>query len=139
PHSIPTRRSSDLNPQHLFARHGETNVVEHRRNVVAAINVRKHLIPSAALAHLFEATVQVPHLNIDPADRLTAQFHHAANGSMHRWMCRTNVHEHGFGRKLNLTLFEFYVQWFHRFRLFLDTFGGVDERASSHSESWFET
>ena len=101
-HPVPLTTLGHRDAQHLLARQREAHVVEHRRDVVAAIDVRENLRPGPALAHLLEATVQVTDLHVDVFDDLSAELHHAAHRAVHGRMRRADVEEHRLRRHFQL-------------------------------------
>ena len=103
-----------LDAEQLLDGQREAHVVEHRRDVVAAIDVGEDLRPGAAFAHLLEAAVQVPDLHVAALDGLARQLEHDADGAVHGRMRRSHVEQHGLGGELDLALVEVSIERLHQ-------------------------
>src|SRR5262245_28170749 len=112
-HPVPLAAVGNLYAEHLFASEREADVVEHRRDVIAAVDVGINLSPGSPLAHLFESAVEIADLNVDFHDALARELHHTADGSVHRGMRRSYVEEHRLDRELDFGCVQILVQWLH--------------------------
>jgi hypothetical protein len=114
-HPVVLAALRDRHAEHLLHREREAHVVEHRRDVVEAVDVREALRPRAALAHLLEAAVQVPDLHVGLRDRLAGQLQHDAHGAVHRRVRRPHVELHRLAGELQRGLLQLFIQRFHQF------------------------
>ncbi len=113
-HAVPLAALGHGEAAQLLDGERVADVVQHRRDVVEPVDVREHLGPRAALAHLLEAAVQVADLHVGLHDRLAGELEHDAHGAVHRGMRRPHVQVHGLRGELELAFFEVEVERFHR-------------------------
>src|SRR5512145_2051043 len=127
-HAIILATLGDGDPQKLFAGQRVAHVVQHRRHVVAAIHVREHLSPRAALAHFLESAMQVTDLNITAEDGLARQL----NDNPYRPMCGRmrgpHVEQHWFVTELELCTVEISFDGLH---------AGSQSLSSSVTRAWW--
>ena len=93
-HAIPLAPLGHSDAEHLLARERKAHVVQHRRDVVAAIDVGVHLRPRAALAHLLEAAVQVADLDVAIDDRLAVELEVELDRAVRSRMGRAHLQLH---------------------------------------------
>ena len=95
-HANPGGALRHFDVEQLLHRHGVTEFVGHRAEVIHSGDVGAALHVRELFARLFHARVQVANDGLRAQYRLTIEFEHDAQHAVRRGVTRTHVDDHGF-------------------------------------------
>ncbi|OQB53403.1 MAG: hypothetical protein BWX98_02421 [Candidatus Aminicenantes bacterium ADurb.Bin147] len=96
-HPDPLSPLGDPQPAELFHGQGVAEVVEKRRDVIQPVGVDQEIPPGPVLAGLFEAAVEIPHLDVGVLNPLAVELEHDPDRSMHGRVGRPHVDQQVLG------------------------------------------